>query len=123
MSYFSKGNDMANFELPKALELPTVPGRRLRPDDFKSEAFRRDAARREPEPEEVDGERSIGLERLAEALERRPVDEIAVLIRALTYADMIELAEGIWDAQPEGLNIAKDTLPNVLHRWSTSRTT
>jgi hypothetical protein len=114
---------MANFEFSKAVELPKVPDRRLRPDDFKSEAFRRDAALREPAAEEVDGERSVSLQRLADALERRPVDEIAVLIRALTYADMIELAEGIWNAQPEGVNIAKDTLPSVLHRWSTSRTT
>ena len=93
---------MADFEFPR--------DRRLAPDDFKSEAFRHDAH-----------EREHALQKLAEALDRRPIDEIATLIRALTYGDMIELAEGLWSAQAEGLDWSKDTLPSVLHRWSISQ--
>src|SRR5436305_6788909 len=109
---------MANFELPQVVQVQ-VPDRRLGREEFRSEAFRRDAFGRERAIEE----RNIDLQRLAEALDRQPIDEIAALVRALTYGDMMALAEEIWNAQPEGLNIAKDTLPSVLHRWSTSRTT
>jgi hypothetical protein len=66
---------------------------------------------------------NVNLQRLAEALDRRPIAEIAALMRTLTYGDMIELAEEIWDARPETLDFSKDTLPNVLHRWSTSHVT
>lgn len=63
----------------------------------------------------------INLGKLAEALDRRAIDEIATLMRALTYGDMIELAEGIWNARSESPDLTKDTLPPALHRWSTSR--
>jgi hypothetical protein len=110
---------MANFELPKVAE------RRLKAEDFKSEAFRRDAADREQGEQgegHVDAARNVNLQRLAEQLERHPIDEIAALIRALTYGEMIELAEGLWTAQRDGSDVSKDSLPGVLHRWSTSRT-
>ena len=92
---------------------------RLKPGEFKSEAFRRDAFERERAVEEE----NVNLQRLAEALDRRPIDEIAALMRGLTYGDMIELAESIWSARPENLDFSKDTLPNLLHRWSSSRKT
>jgi hypothetical protein len=107
---------MAGFDLPNSAE---APDRRLKAEEFKSEAFRRDALEREQAIEE----RNVSLQRLAEALDRSPIDEIAVLMRGLTYGDMVELAEGIWNARPENLEFSKDTLPNVLHRWSTSRPT
>jgi hypothetical protein len=44
------------------------------------------------------------------------------LIRALTYGEMIELAEGLCNATVQGSEISKDNLPGLLHRWSTSRT-
>jgi hypothetical protein len=102
---------MDDFELPKV-----VRARRLGPEDFKSEAFREDAYEREHAIND-----NVNMQRLAEALDPRPIDEIAALMRALTYGDMIELSEGIWSAQAEGLDWSKDTLPSVLHRWSISR--
>jgi hypothetical protein len=106
---------MSNVELPKATSY------RLRADDFKSEAFRKDALERENADRDTGTENTVNLQRLAEQLERRPVDEIAALMRALTYGEMIELAEGLWSAQPDGSAISKDNMPSLLHRWSMSR--
>lgn len=103
---------MANFDLPKG-------DRRLRADDFKSDAFRKDAVAREHGDEGNDA-RAVDLKRLAEHLGRRPIEEIAALMRGLTYGEMIELAEGLWNAQLEGSTISKDILPSLLHRWLTS---
>jgi hypothetical protein len=65
---------------------------------------------------------NINLRRLQEQLDRQPLDEIAMLVRALTYGEMIELAEGMWKVQPEGSAVTQDNLPALLHRWSQSRT-
>jgi hypothetical protein len=118
---------MAKFELPRAAQPST---HRLVPEESKSEAFHRDALEGERTIQgrmeglqrlaEKNQERSVSLQRLATAPERHPVDEIAALIRALTYGDMIVLADGIWNAQVEGSEMSKDIMPSVLHRWSTS---
>ena len=65
---------------------------------------------------------NINLRRLQEQLDRQPLDEIAMLVRALTYGEMIELAEGVWKVQPEGAAVTQENLPALLHRWSQSRT-
>jgi len=65
---------------------------------------------------------NINMRRLQEQLDRQPLDEIAMLMRALTYGEMIELAEGMWKVQPEGAAVTQDNLPALLHRWSQSRT-
>ena len=65
---------------------------------------------------------NINLRRLQEQLDRQPLDEIAMLVRALTYGEMIELAEGMWKVQPEGATVTQENLPALLHRWSQSRT-
>jgi hypothetical protein len=106
---------MANIEIPK------LGGRYLRADDFKSDAFRKDAFEREKFESDMSVGRSVDLESLERQLERRPIEEIASLIRALTYGEMIELAEGLWNTRPEGADISKDNLPGLLHRWSVSR--
>lgn len=64
---------------------------------------------------------NINLRRLQEQLDRQPLDEIAMLVRALTYGEMIELAEGMWKVQPEGAAVTQENLPALLHRWSQSR--
>jgi hypothetical protein len=66
---------------------------------------------------------NINLRRLQEQLDRQPLDEIAMLVRALTYGEMIELAEGMWKVQPDGAAVTQENLPALLHRWSQSRTT
>jgi hypothetical protein len=65
---------------------------------------------------------NINLRRLQEQLDRQPLDEIAMLVRALTYGEMIELAEGMWKVQPDGTAVTQENLPALLHRWSQSRT-
>ncbi len=64
---------------------------------------------------------NINLRKLQEQLDRKPLDEIAMLVQALTYGEMIELAEAMWKVQPEGTAVTQDNLPALLHRWSKSR--
>jgi|SRR5882672_3111994 len=75
---------------------------------------------RAPEPPEPRPEPSIDLGKIEAALARKPLDEIAEKIRALTYGDMIEFAEAIWRVNA-GMEITQEALPAALHRWSTSR--
>jgi len=62
----------------------------------------------------------VNLSKLEHQLHRNPLDEIATMVRALTYGEMMELAEAIWKIRPEGKGVSQDTLPMLLHRWSTS---
>jgi hypothetical protein len=64
---------------------------------------------------------NVNLRKLQEQLDRQPLDEIAMLVQALTYGEMIELAEGMWRVQPEGAAVTQENLPSLLHRWSKSR--
>jgi hypothetical protein len=107
---------MSNVELPRATD------RRLKAEDFRSDAFRRHALDQERSEDEMNVGGSVNLEKLEEQLARGRLDEIAALMRALTYGEMIELAEGLWNVNGQGSEISKDNLPGLLHRWSTSRT-
>jgi hypothetical protein len=53
-------------------------------------------------------------------LGRNRLNEIATLVRRLTYGEMIELAQAIWKIRPEGEEIDQRNLPMMLHLWSTS---
>ncbi len=57
----------------------------------------------------------------ATTLTRKPLDEIATLVRSLTYGEMIELSEGIWKTKPEDGAITAENLPTILHKWSQAR--
>jgi len=46
-----------------------------------------------------------------------PLDDIAALVQALTYGEMMELSEAIWKSRLEE-GVTGETLPPVLHRWS-----
>jgi hypothetical protein len=74
-----------------------------------------DAAPRDPAPPIVD------LRKLEAALGRKRLDEIADFVRALTYGEMIELAESMWSVKPDDSELNERNLPAVLYRWSTSR--
>ena len=63
----------------------------------------------------------VNLRKLQEQLDRNRLDEIAALVLSLTYGEMIELADAIWKAQPEGAGITQENLSALLHRWSKSR--
>jgi hypothetical protein len=64
-----------------------------------------------------------GIERLgldpppANALGRNRVNELAELVRALTYAEMIEFARGLLSLRGEG-TLNGQTLPKILHAWA-----
>ena len=65
-------------------------------------------------------ERCINQRKAVERLPRRALDEMASLVQALTYGEMVELAEVLWKVQPEGSAVTRENLPELLHRWSTS---
>ena len=104
------------------VEVPGVTDRRLKVEDFRSDAFRRDAIERERAGDEMNAAGSVNLQELEEQLACGRLDEIAALMRTLTYGQTIELAEGLWNVNGQGSEISKDNLPGLLHRWSTSRT-
>jgi hypothetical protein len=62
----------------------------------------------------------VNLRKLERELSRNPLDEIATMVRALTYGEMMELAQAIWKIRPEGEGVDQNSLPMLLHRWSTS---
>jgi hypothetical protein len=51
---------------------------------------------------------------------RDRLNEIATLVRTLTYGEMMELAHAIWKIRPEGAEVDQYNLPMMLHLWSTS---
>ena len=53
-------------------------------------------------------------------LGRNRLNEIATLMRSLTYGEMIELAQAIWNIRPEGEEVDQHNLPMMLHLWSTA---
>lgn len=48
-----------------------------------------------------------------------PLDEIARLVRALTYGEMMEFAEGLWKAK-DGEGLYGGALAPTFHKWSVS---
>jgi hypothetical protein len=96
----------------------TDRGRMSLPDSYKPKALRlapTDDAAADITPPIVD------LRKLEEELGRRRLDEIADVVRALTYGEMMELAASMWNVRPDGANLTEHNLPAVLYRWSTSR--
>jgi hypothetical protein len=99
-------------------------GRNALPDSYKPRALRlataaptaEDAASQEP-PEPL----AVDLRKLEAELGRRRLDEIADVVRALTYGEMMELAQSMWNVRPADSELNEHNLPAVLYRWSTSR--
>jgi hypothetical protein len=128
--------DVADIEFPKRPSMLDEMLRRSLTDNFRSGRDSVEPARRAAADEGAANEfdmsnhyeaamnsgTNINLRKLQEQLDRQPLDEIAMLVRALTYGEMIELAEGMWKVQPEGSAVTQDNLPALLHRWSQSRT-
>jgi hypothetical protein len=72
-------------------------------------------------PDQIPEIKCLGVDhQLADALSRNRFDEIAEIISALTYAEMIEFAGGLWSLRG-GREIDRETLPKVLHAWATKR--
>jgi hypothetical protein len=81
--------------------------------------------RTEPEEEfsefeEIPIRANVNLAKLEKALSRSPLDEIALLVQALTYGEMMELAEEMWKVKGED-EVTQDALPGMLHRWATGQ--
>jgi hypothetical protein len=123
-------SDMAE---PVPKKPPKPHGLNWRPvvDEYRQKTDRTDAvdpedtvpADPQPAPDEKEDAMvsPVNLRKFQEQLDRNCLDEIALLLLALTYGEMIELANAIWKAQPEGSAITQDNLPSLLHRWSKSR--
>ncbi|HMA69898.1 MAG TPA: hypothetical protein VKP67_00175 [Xanthobacteraceae bacterium] len=125
---------MADFIFPKQAAMPREIDTRPVMDDYRPRKVRIHAI------SEIDGEdyqsdelheqnyseasmeisSQVNLQKLEHELTRNPLNEIATMVRALTYGEMIELAQAIWKIRPEGEGVNQDSLPMLLHRWSTS---
>ena len=97
----------------------TNRNRNLLPDYYKPKALRLDPVD-ETAPPPMNAP-IVDLGKLEEELGRRRLDEIADVVRALTYGEMMELAASMWNVKPDGSSLTEHNLPAVLYRWSTSR--
>jgi hypothetical protein len=125
---------MADVMFPKQPPMPRELDTRLISDDYRPRRTRTRAS------SDADGENyqtdelyeqsyaeasaeissQVNLRKLEHQLSRNPLDEIATMVRALTYGEMMELAQAIWKIRPEGEGVDQNSLPMLLHRWSTS---
>ena len=125
---------MADLMFPKQPPMPRELDSRLISDDYRPRRARVGASSdadganyqadelHEQSYAEVSAEISsqVNLRKLEHELSRNPLDEIATMVRALTYGEMMELAQAIWKIRPEGEGVDQNSLPMLLHRWSTS---
>jgi hypothetical protein len=76
-----------------------------------------------PTPEELASQEPpvVDLGRLEAELGRKRLDEIAGVVRTLTYGEMLELAESMWNVRPGDAELTEHSLPALLYRWSTTR--
>ncbi len=106
-------------------------GRTALPESYKPRALRLATAAPVAAPEpfvpaaepssQESGPSVVDLRKLEAELGRRRLDEIADVVRALTYGEMMELAESMWNVRPGDSELTAHNLPAVLYRWSTSR--
>jgi hypothetical protein len=127
--------NMTEVEFPKRARAPRELESRPVPHDYRPKQLRMGPVLRAEDehaaettlrpPMSLDGEAvpesAVILRKLEAELGRRPLEEIARLVRSLTYGEMIELASSMSEVQPEGSVITADNLPNILYRWSTAR--
>ncbi|HMA71219.1 MAG TPA: hypothetical protein VKP67_07005 [Xanthobacteraceae bacterium] len=90
------------------------------PDRYKPRALHLDPVEDDDLPRPMKAP-VVDLRKLERELGRRRLDEIAHVVRTLTYGEMIELATSMWNVKPDGTSLTEHSLPAVLHRWSTSR--
>jgi len=103
--------------LPRALERRPTP-LDLPPALGRSSLGTEPEAPRSPAIIEVDMQDHRNLRKLPQQ-SPSPLDDIATLVQSLTYGEMIELAEAMWESRSEG-NVTQGNLSALLHRWSTS---
>jgi hypothetical protein len=106
---------------------PSERGRTPLPERYKPKALRAPAAELPPPSAAADEKTTkampqvVDMRKLETELGRRRLDEIADVVRALTYGEMIEFAESMWSVRPDDVGLTEHNLPEVLYRWSTLR--
>ena len=124
---------MAEGEFPKRLQLPRILERHRAPAAFQLEAIygesggeieasdspTNEADMRGHRGGETNTEATLSL-REVKRQPLQPLDEIATVIQSLTYGEMIELSEAMWENRPKESAVTLENLPELLHRWSTS---
>jgi hypothetical protein len=113
---------------PRELDTRPIPSdyrprkmRFLDTDDGENGSYSGDDPRNQDYSEtsmEISGQ--VSLHKLEDELSRNRLNEIATLMRTLTYGEMMELAHAIWKIRPEGEEVDQYSLPMMLHLWSTS---
>jgi hypothetical protein len=109
-SYKPRALRLATAASPAAGPLPGAPA----PLSAASQPTAEELASQEPAP-------VVDLRRLEAELGRKRLDEIADVVRTLTYGEMMELAESMWNVRLGCAELTEDNLPAVLYRWSTLR--
>jgi len=59
----------------------------------------------------------IDLDKIEEELKPNRLEEIAALMRALTYGEMMRFCQDLWKSRPDGA-LDEHSLPMMLHLWS-----
>jgi hypothetical protein len=49
-----------------------------------------------------------------------PLDQIANLVLALSYGQMMEMCDAIWNDHPANSPVTQEKLPPLVHRWAQS---
>jgi hypothetical protein len=94
------------------------------PNDYRLKPVRGDddgSAEYGEEPDNLLDGVGVNLHKLEDELSRNRLNEIAALVRALTYGEMMDLAQAIWKTRPQG-PIDQQSLPMMLHLWSSPAT-
>jgi hypothetical protein len=130
------GRHMAGVEFPKVALSPRNLERRPASAEFRPGAAHRVRSGELEAPDspainqvdakshrraETNAEATLNSRKIEERFARNPLDEMATLVQGLTYGEMIEFSEAMWKVRAEGSDVTLETLPAVLHRWSTSR--
>jgi hypothetical protein len=114
---------MIDVIFPKRAPTPRERDTRPVPSDYRPKPLRSAGADGDDgylgdEPGVLDGA-GINLHKFEDELSRNRLNDIAALVRSLTYGEMMELAQAIWKIRPDG-TIDQNSLPMMLHLWSTS---
>ena len=99
-------NLTGRFNLPETVDIPA--------DDYAPPWKRTQNVDPEPVP---DYPASPVNHELKGDIARNPIDDLASLMRALTYGEMIELTKAIWKANGDQ-PITLERLPGIWHQWA-----
>jgi hypothetical protein len=118
---------MIDVIFPKRAPTPRERDSRPVPNDYRPKQMRTagsgadsdDGIYEDPGGQVLDG--TAIMHKLEDELNRNRLNDIAALVRSLTYGEMMELAQAIWKIRPEGTaTVDQHTLPMMLHLWSTA---